>query len=89
MLWILWYGFSRGSQRSRHQNGNGPDCRQYLYRCCITHLGVLRKNKYEPVSRVGFVTDTIADLSSLTPALGSAGPIEALVITTIASVLFD
>lgn len=88
MLWVGWFGFNGGSALA----ANG----QAAMAITVTHLSAAaaslswalwEKIKFGRASLVGIVTGTIAGLASITPASGWVGPIEALVIGSIAGVL--
>ena len=49
----------------RQPSGNVADHHPFLYSCCIAHWGIVRKIKYEPLSPVRLVTNTIAGLQSV------------------------
>jgi len=88
MLWVGWFGFNGGSELAA--NGGAAMA------ITVTHISaatasltwaLYEKIKYGKASLVGIVTGTIAGLASITPASGSVGPIEALIIGAIAGVL--
>lgn len=88
MLWVGWFGFNGGSALA----ANG----QAAMAITVTHLSaaaaslswaVWERIKFGRASLVGIVTGTIAGLASITPASGYVGPVEALVIGTIAGIL--
>ncbi|MDG1532704.1 MAG: ammonium transporter [Paracoccaceae bacterium] len=88
MLWVGWFGFNGGSELAA--NGGAAMA------ITVTHISaatasltwaLCEKIKYGKASLVGIVTGTIAGLASITPASGSVGPIEALIIGAIAGVL--
>ncbi|EBA02901.1 ammonium transporter [Rhodobacterales bacterium HTCC2150] len=88
MLWVGWFGFNGGSELAA--NGGAAMA------ITVTHISaatasltwaLYEKIKYGKASLVGIVTGTIAGLASITPASGSIGPIEALIIGAIAGVL--
>lgn len=88
MLWVGWFGFNGGSALA----ANG----QAAMAITVTHLSAAAASlswaaweriKFGRASLVGIVTGTIAGLASITPASGYVGPIEALVIGTIAGIL--
>lgn len=87
MLWVGWFGFNGGSALA----ANG----QAAMAITVTHLSAAAASlswaaweriKFGRASLVGIVTGTIAGLASITPASGYVGPIEALVIGTIAGI---
>ncbi|MFT6773891.1 MAG: Amt family ammonium transporter [Paracoccaceae bacterium] len=88
MLWVGWFGFNAGSQLA----ADGGAAMAMV----VTHISaaaaslswaVTEKLRYGKSSMVGLVTGTIAGLASITPASGYVGPIEALLIGSIAGVL--
>ena len=88
MLWVGWFGFNGGSALA----ANG----QAAMAITVTHLSAAAASlswaaweriKFGRASLVGIVTGTIAGLASITPASGYVGPVEALVIGTIAGIL--
>jgi Amt family ammonium transporter len=88
MLWVGWFGFNAGSQLAA--DGGAANA------LVVTHISAATASlswalweriKLGKASMVGMVTGTIAGLASITPAAGSVGPIEALVIGAIAGVL--
>ncbi len=88
MLWVGWFGFNGGSALA----ANG----QAAMAITVTHLSAAAASlswaaweriKFGRASLVGIVTGTIAGLASITPASGYVGPIEALVIGTVAGIL--
>ncbi|MEP5760370.1 MAG: ammonium transporter [Litoreibacter sp.] len=88
MLWVGWFGFNGGSELAA--NGSAAMA------ITVTHISaataslswaLYERIKYGKASLIGLVTGTIAGLASITPASGSVGPIEALIIGAIAGVL--
>jgi Amt family ammonium transporter len=88
MLWVGWYGFNAGSQLA----ANGAAGMTLV----VTHISAAtaaltwalwERFRYGKASMVGLVTGTIAGLASITPASGSVGPVEAMIIGGIAGVL--
>jgi Amt family ammonium transporter len=88
MLWVGWFGFNGGSQLAADGGA--------AMALTVTHLSAAtasltwaawEKFRYGKASLVGMVTGTIAGLASITPASGSVGPIEALIIGGIAGVM--
>ena len=88
MLWVGWFGFNGGSQLAADGGA--------AMAITVTHISAAagsltwalwEKIKYGRASLVGIVTGTIAGLASITPASGFVGPIEALIIGSIAGVL--
>jgi len=88
MLWVGWFGFNAGS----HLAANGAAAMTLV----VTHLSAAAASlswalweriKHGKASMVGLVTGTIAGLAAITPASGSVGPVEALLIGAIAGVI--
>ena len=88
MLWVGWFGFNGGSQLAADGGA--------AMALTVTHISAATASltwalweriKYGKSSMVGMVTGTIAGLASITPASGSVGPAEALVIGAVAGIL--
>lgn len=88
MLWVGWFGFNGGSQLAADGGA--------AMALTVTHISAAAASltwalweriKYGKASLVGMVTGTIAGLASITPASGFVGPVEALVIGSIAGIL--
>ena len=88
MLWVGWFGFNGGSQLAADGGA--------AMALTVTHISAAAASltwalweriRYGKASLVGMVTGTIAGLASITPASGSVGPIEALIIGSVAGVL--
>ena len=88
MLWVGWFGFNGGSQLAADGGA--------AMALTVTHISAATASltwafwervRYGKSSLVGLVTGTIAGLASITPASGSVGPVEALVIGAIAGVM--
>lgn len=88
MLWIGWFGFNGGSQLAADGGA--------AMAITVTHISAAMASlswaaweriKYGKSSLVGIVTGTIAGLASITPASGSVGPMEALIIGGVAGIL--
>jgi ammonium transporter, Amt family len=88
MLWVGWFGFNGGSQLAADGKA--------AMAIGVTHLSAAAASlswalweriKFGRSSLVGLVTGTVAGLASITPASGYVGPLEALLIGTIAGVL--
>ena len=88
MLWVGWFGFNGGSELAA--NGSAAMA------ITVTHISaatasltwaLYERIKYGKASLIGMVTGTIAGLASITPASGSVGPVEAMIIGGIAGVL--
>ncbi len=88
MLWVGWFGFNGGSQLAADGGA--------AMAITVTHISAAtasltwvawEKIRFGKTSLVGMVTGTIAGLASITPASGSVGPVEALLIGAIAGVM--
>jgi len=88
MLWVGWFGFNGGSQLAADGGA--------AMALTVTHISAATASltwalweriKYGKSSLVGMVTGTIAGLASITPASGSVGPVEALLIGGVAGIL--
>ena len=88
MLWVGWFGFNGGSQLA----ADGGAAMALI----VTHISAAAASltwalweriKYGKASLVGMVTGTIAGLATITPASGFVGPIEALVIGSVAGII--
>ena len=88
LLWVGWFGFNGGSQLAADGTA--------AMALTVTHISAATASltwalweriRYGKASMVGMVTGTIAGLASITPASGSVGPVEALIIGAIAGVL--
>lgn len=88
MLWVGWFGFNGGSELAA--NGSAAMA------LTVTHISAATASlswalweriKHGKASLVGLVTGTIAGLASITPASGSVGPVEALIIGGIAGIM--
>ncbi len=88
MLWVGWFGFNGGSQLAADGGA--------AMALTVTHISAAAASltwalwervKFGKASLVGMVTGTIAGLASITPASGFVGPIEALIIGSVAGVL--
>jgi Amt family ammonium transporter len=88
MLWVGWFGFNGGSQLAADGGA--------AMAITVTHISAATASltwaawerlKYGKSSMVGMVTGTIAGLASITPASGSVGPVEAMIIGGVAGIL--
>jgi Amt family ammonium transporter len=88
MLWVGWFGFNGGSQLAADGGA--------AMALTVTHISAAAASltwalweriKFGKSSLVGMVTGTIAGLASITPASGFVGPIEALIIGSVAGIL--
>jgi Amt family ammonium transporter len=88
MLWVGWFGFNGGSALAADGTA--------AMALTVTHISAATASltwaayeriKYGKASMVGMVTGTIAGLASITPASGSVGPMEAMLIGGVAGVM--
>jgi Amt family ammonium transporter len=88
MLWVGWYGFNAGSALSAGQSAGNA--------MLVTHLSAsaaaltwmaIEWVKFGRPGLVGTVTGLIAGLATITPAAGSVGPMGAVIIGVLASVV--
>ena len=88
MLWVGWFGFNGGSQLAA--NGGAAMA------ITVTHISAAMASitwaawerfRFGKASLVGMVTGTIAGLASITPASGSVGPMEAMLIGGVAGIM--
>lgn len=88
MLWVGWFGFNGGSQLAADGGA--------AMALTVTHISAATASltwalweriRFGKASLVGMVTGTIAGLASITPASGSVGPVEAVIIGAVAGVL--
>lgn len=88
MLWVGWFGFNGGSQLAADGGA--------AMAITVTHISaaagsitwaLYERIKHGKASMVGMVTGTIAGLASITPASGFVGPVEALIIGSVAGVM--
>jgi len=88
MLWVGWFGFNGGSQLAADGGA--------AMAITVTHLSAASASlswalweriKFGRASLVGIVTGSVAGLASITPASGFVGPVEALVIGSVAGIL--
>ncbi|PTX55956.1 ammonium transporter [Litoreibacter ponti] len=88
MLWVGWFGFNGGSQLAADGTA--------AMALTVTHISAATASlswalweriRYGKASLVGMVTGTIAGLASITPASGSVGPVEALIIGGVAGII--
>ncbi|SEW08448.1 ammonium transporter (TC 1.A.11) [Cognatiyoonia koreensis] len=88
MLWIGWFGFNGGSQLAADGGAAMAITVTHLSAAAASLTWALwEKIKFGKASLVGMVTGTIAGLASITPASGFVGPVEALVIGSVAGIM--
>ncbi len=88
MLWVGWYGFNAGSAVSAGQAAGNA--------MLVTHLSAstaalvwmaIEWVKFGRPGLVGTVTGLVAGLATITPAAGSVGPVGAVIIGAVASLV--
>jgi len=88
MLWVGWYGFNAGSALSAGQSAGNA--------MLVTHLSAstaalvwmgIEWMKFGRPGLVGTVTGLVAGLATITPAAGSVGPLGAVIIGAVASIV--
>jgi Amt family ammonium transporter len=88
LLWVGWYGFNAGSALSAGSSAGSA--------MLVTHLSAstaalvwmgIEWVKFGRPGLVGMVTGLIAGLATITPAAGSVGPIGAIIIGALASLV--
>ncbi|MGR3692881.1 MAG: ammonium transporter [Sagittula sp.] len=88
MLWVGWFGFNGGSQLAADGGAAMAMTVTHISAAAASLTWALwEKIKFGKASLVGMVTGTIAGLTSITPASGFVGPVEALIIGLVAGVL--
>ena len=88
MLWVGWFGFNGGSQLAADGGAAMAITVTHISAAAASLTWVLwERIKFGRASLVGLVTGTIAGLASITPASGFVGPIEALLIGSVAGIL--
>jgi len=88
MLWVGWFGFNGGSQLAADGGAAMAITVTHISAAAASLTWALwEKIKFGRASLVGIVTGTIAGLASITPASGFVGPVEALIIGSVAGVL--
>jgi len=88
MLWVGWFGFNGGSALGAN-GGAGMAITVTHISAAVASLTwiTIEWMKYGKPSLVGFVTGTIAGLATITPASGFVGPVGALVLGVMASII--
>ncbi|NUM52074.1 MAG: ammonium transporter [Candidatus Hydrogenedentes bacterium] len=88
MLWVGWFGFNAGSAVAA--NGTAGMAMLVTHICAATAAFtwmVIEWIKHGKPSALGAITGAVAGLVAITPASGTAGPIGALAIGVIVSVV--
>jgi len=88
MLWVGWFGFNAGSQIAAGQGAGMTMLVTHLSACAAAATwGLLERILHGKASMVGMVTGLVAGLATITPASGDVGPMGALAIGTLASLV--
>jgi Amt family ammonium transporter len=88
MLWVGWFGFNGGSQLAADGGAAMAITVTHISAAAASMTWALwERIKFGRASLVGMVTGTIAGLASITPASGFVGPVEALIIGSVAGIL--
>jgi Amt family ammonium transporter len=88
MLWVGWFGFNGGSQLAADGGAAMAITVTHLSAAAASLSWILwERIKFGRASLVGLVTGSIAGLASITPASGFVGPVEALLIGSVAGIL--
>jgi len=88
MLWVGWFGFNGGSQLAADGGAAMAITVTHLSAAAASLSWILwERIKFGRASLVGLGTGSIAGLASITPASGFVGPVEALLIGSVAGIL--
>lgn len=88
MLWVGWFGFNGGSELAANGGAAMAITVTHISAAAASLTWILwERMRFGKSSLVGLVTGTIAGLASITPASGSVGPVEALIIGSVAGVM--
>jgi Amt family ammonium transporter len=88
MLWVGWFGFNGGSALAANGQAGMAVVVTQISPCvaALTWIAIEWVRVGKP-SALGFATGAIAGLAAITPASGTVGPLGALVIGIVSSVL--
>lgn len=88
MLWVGWFGFNGGSALAAGGQAAMAVVVTQISPCAaaLTWILIDKARAYKP-SALGFATGAIAGLAAITPASGTVGPLGAIVIGVVSSVL--
>ena len=88
MLWVGWYGFNGGSALAANGQAAMAVVVTQISPCtaALTWIVIEWIKKGKP-SALGFATGAITGLAAITPASGTVGPIGAVVIGCVASII--
>jgi Amt family ammonium transporter len=88
MLWVGWFGFNAGSQLSAGGNAGMTMLVTHLSACAAALVWcLLERLRNGKAGLVGMVTGLVAGLATITPASGDVGPMGAVAIGSLASVV--
>jgi Amt family ammonium transporter len=88
MLWVGWFGFNAGSQLTAGGNAGMTMLVTHLSACAAALVWcLLERARNGKAGLVGLVTGLVAGLATITPASGDVGPMGAIAIGSLASVV--
>lgn len=88
MLWVGWFGFNAGSQLAAGGGAGMTMLVTHLSACAAALVWcLLERLRNGKAGLVGLVTGLVAGLATITPASGDVGPMGAIAIGAIASVV--
>lgn len=88
MLWVGWFGFNAGSQLNANGSAGMTMLATHLSACAAALVWcLLERLRNGKVGLVGLVTGLVAGLATITPASGDVGPMGAIVIGSLASLV--
>ena len=88
MLWVGWFGFNAGSQLSAGGGAGMTLLVTHLSACSAAMVWcLLERIRNGKAGLIGLVTGLVAGLATITPASGDVGPMGAIVIGSLSSVI--
>jgi ammonium transporter, Amt family len=88
MLWVGWFGFNAGSQLTAGGSAGMTLLVTHLSACAAGLVWcLLERVRNGKAGLVGLVTGLIAGLATITPASGDVGPVGAIAIGSLASLV--
>jgi Amt family ammonium transporter len=88
MLWVGWFGFNAGSQLTAGGSAAMTMLVTHLSACAAALVWcLLERMRNGKAGMVGMVTGLIAGLATITPASGDVGPMGAIAIGSLSSVV--
>jgi len=88
MLWVGWFGFNAGSQLAAGSAAGMTMLVTHLSACAAALVWcLLERIRNGKVGLIGMVTGLVAGLATITPASGDVGPMGAILIGSISSVV--